>query len=466
MKVKKERKFFDGLFNDIRLAKRANKILEMLCNKGKSIVNRFCTIESDEKGTLRFMNNDNVSISALKEASYRDCKKRVKGKQILAIQDTTVIDYSSKSGRLKLYNGEIGPTDQKGSIGYFLHPTLVVDAEKRFPIGFSSIIEWNRSFSVGDKHERNYKQLNIEDKESYRWLESVNKSSEVLSEASEITFISDRESDIYEEFVEILSTNNHLLIRSSHNRKLYDSSEKLFSYLSSLKVSGEMKLLIKNTRNRKSRNAILEIRYSKVKLPCPENKLKYGLPPYVELTGIEIKEKESSLPKGEKPILWRLLTTHEVDSAESAMKMAEWYSMRWWIEELFRVLKKQGLDIESSCFENGKSLKKLGIISLHAALKIMQLKAGRDGKSDISPKLLFTEEELKFQKKLLMTLGISTKKQQNPYDENNIAWSSWIIARLGGWKTSQSSPPGHITMKRGLEIFYQQFAGWMLAFDN
>ena len=78
---------------------------------------------------------------------------------------------------------------------------------------------------------------------------------------------------------------------------------------------------------------------------------------------------------------------------------AYWYSLRWWIEELFRVLKKQGLNIENAQFENGLALKRLAIMALQAALQIMQLTAARTGDKEIPPETVFTKEELIFLEK-------------------------------------------------------------------
>jgi hypothetical protein len=57
-----------------------------------------------------------------------------------------------------------------------------------------------------------------------------------------------------------------------------------------------------------------------------------------------------------------------------------------------------------------------------------------------------------------------TKKQINPYAKGSMAWAAWIIARLGGWNGYQSeSPPGPITMLRGLQKFELQHKGWLLV---
>ena len=120
----------------------------------------------------------------------------------------------------------------------------------------------------------------------------------------------------------------------------------------------------------------------KVKIARPSRLNKRDYPDYVELYALEAREIDETVPEGEERVLWRLLTTHKIESLEDALKAIYWYSLRWRIEELFRTLKKQGLDVESSQLESGKGLRKLLLMSLHAALIIMQLVGDRDGEAD------------------------------------------------------------------------------------
>ena len=147
-----------------------------------------------------------------------------------------------------------------------------------------------------------------------------------LQEAKQVVVVGDRESDIYEELVMVPNLGCDLLIRSSKDRALYDRETTLFSYMASLTPAGEMTIEIKGNKKRKNRMAQLEIRYSRIKIACPKRRAGNPLPPYVEINAIEIREKAESVPEGEDPIIWRLLTTLEIRDITDACLYAYWYS--------------------------------------------------------------------------------------------------------------------------------------------
>jgi len=47
---------------------------------------------------------------------------------------------------------------------------------------------------------------------------------------------------------------------------------------------------------------------------------------------------------------------------------------------------------------------------------------------------MFDKDETKCLNQLNEKMSGDTEKQCNPYDPKHLAWASWIIARLGGWK--------------------------------
>ncbi len=406
-----------------------------------------------------------MTVNDLIQASYRHCAANTKGLHVLSIQDTSEINYQSIAGKLKANDRNIGPVGNDTDAGFFLHPNLVVDTAEMFPIGFSSIITWNRAWDKLDKNQRKYKTLPIEEKESYRWISSVTTSKDVLKEAEHITVVGDRESDIYQELVHVPDDKTDLLIRSSINRKLFDKDEKLFETLANSELKAVYRIEVKGNKKRENRIAEMQLRYKKVKIARPSN-LSDNLPEFVELWAIEARELSESIPEGEDAILWRLLTTHDITSVEDALLYVDWYSFRWQIEELFRLLKKKGFDIESSQLGEGISLKKLCVMAMQVVLQVMQLTLSRTGDNTKRAELIFTAHEIEFLYLLLKKLEGKTEKLQSPFIPESMAWASWIIARLGGWKGYRSqSPPGHITMKKGLDIFFLKYDGWKMALE-
>ena len=95
----------------------------------------------------------------------------------------------------------------------------------------------------------------------------------------------------------------------------------------------------------------------------------------------------------------------------------------------------------------------------------MQLVEGRDGEAgEETAGIVFKEEALQFMEQLAFELEGKTQKQKCPHETKTLAWGSWIVGRLGGWKGYPcSDPPGPITMRRGLERLQSRFAGWKLA---
>ncbi len=455
---------FTGLFQDKRLEQRGEKIVNDIVNKETAVLNQFSDDRADLVGASRFFDNDSVTEKALIEAASNRCINSCQNKHVLALQDTSEINYEKHRGKLSEIDNLLGPVGNNKDIGFFTHPVLALDRETGFPLCLPYVHIWNRDWDKGTKEERNYKSLPIEEKESFRWIECSNETKDVLEEAASVTIVADREGDIYEEFVKVPDAKTDLLIRSVHNRKLYDKEEKLFEHLDNIECQGGYILEIKGgQKKRKPRQAQMEVRYVKVKIAKPSRLNKRDYPDYVELYAIEAREIDETVPEGEERVLWRLLTTHKIESLEDALEAIYWYSLRWRIEELFRTLKKQGLNVESSQLESGKGLRKLLLMSLHAALIIMQLVGDRDGEAGESADLVFNEQETECLKEVGKSYEGKTAKQKNPFEEGSLAWAAWIIGRLGGWKGyRKAGPAGPITMKRGLERFSILFKGWLL----
>ena len=178
----------------------------------------------------------------------------------------------------------------------------------------------------------------------------------------------------------------------------------------------------------------------------------------VDLTVIEVVEV--SPPAGAEPLHWRLLTTHEVADADAAWRIVGWYKKRWTIEQLFRLMKTEGLQLEDSRLETADRLLKLTAIAAKAAVITLQLVQARDGRSAEPASRAFNEEQIELLAALATKYRGRTALQTNPHPAKSLAWAAWIIARLGGWDGYPRTKPGPITMRRGVEYFLGVAQAW------
>lgn len=458
--------FFMGFLPDIRIVKRADKVMSDMLTFGKVVVNKFCESNTDKIGAYRMLGNTSFTHQDLSQGVQRSCEDNQGADHLLCIQDTTELNYTDHLERIGKQDEDIGPVTKKSNAGFFCHPTLVLDPKLMIPIGISAITLWNRSWDKRNKYERDYKKLPITEKESYRWLDNAEQTKSLLTRTPLLTIIGDRESDIYEEFARVPDECTHLLVRSGWNRSLYDSKMKLFETMDQCEIKHTYDLEIKGNKSRKSRLAKMSIRFTKVKLKKPRSRDLSDYPDFIEVFAVQASELPESVPDGEKPILWRLLTTHKINEKAQAIQCVEWYKTRWHIEELFRVLKSQGLQLESSQLESGAGLKKLTVMALQVALTTMTLKLAMHKAEPIDAGVVFSEEQTDFIKLLLRTIEGKTQKQKNPHPEQTLSWAAWTIARLSGWSGYKShGPPGYISIKKGFDIFQNKYQGYKIAIE-
>ena len=398
-------------------------------------------------------------ITELTERTSHLCADRI----VLAIQDTSEINLSAHQHRLKADSG-VGRLDSaKPTIGFKLHPTLVVDAQSLHPLGFASLDLWHRPIDMPDRKERHYQSLKIEDKESYKWIRASNRTKEVLHQAKQVIIIQDREGDIYDQLSTVPDEKHHLIIRSKANRNLTEGGL-LWDTLSQTESSGAYQIKIEGDSRKKvtKRNATIEVRFLKTSIKRSTSAGKNtarSTPVYA----VEAREINSNAAN---PIVWRLITSYPVSSYADACMIVQWYSCRWLIEQLFRLLKHKGFNIEASELEQGWSIRKLCILTLSSILKIIQMRLSYEAEEGQDINDVFTETEQQCLNDLNNKLASPTLKQSNPFDKTKLNWATWIISRIGGWKGYASQRcAGLITMRDGLERFYLIYEGWTLARD-
>lgn len=420
--------------------KKRAALVKGFVNSGSSVVHKTFTSYKEQKSCYRFLSNPRVKESILINQLRQNCLQSVEGKDVLAICDTSVVNINPQMGRISDFEG-LGITSRRSSgvpsYGYYMHPIYVIDSNDGTPYGIADVKMFNRSMeqnTMSISERKRFKRLrSIEQKESYKWVGPCIKSKEEsLGKAKRITYVMDREADIWEVFDRLPDARTHLVVRSKTNRNILNRSgehTRLHKELANQTKIGQIDLELPG----KSKNKVIkqmDLRCSRCKI-IPSQFNPSNTP--VALSYVEIKETKQSTAPREEPIHWILWTDRKVETLKQAKEIIEIYTRRWSIEVFFKLLKSDGFDIERSQLETGKALRKLALIIMNAAIRVLQLKAARSGDTDLKVKDVFNPKEIRCLKLLNKQLQGSTRKQQNPYNEQHLAWASWIIGRLAGW---------------------------------
>ena len=102
---------------------------------------------------------------------------RCEGRDVLAIQDTTVVR-------------------SEGGGGLYLHPVVVVDVDSGALLGLAHAGFLQR----GEGEAATRRQRPVADKQSQRWLDGAAAAAQVCAAARQVTVVADREADIFAAF--------------------------------------------------------------------------------------------------------------------------------------------------------------------------------------------------------------------------------------------------------------------------
>ena len=438
-------------FGDIRVAERADWVIERVAATGSLVLRKIGETRAGEMAVHRLLSSPYVSVERIVETLSGRTAQQCVGRRILAIQDTTEVNFAGREGKRRGF----GPGGNGKTPGFFIHPVIAVDVESQAVIGLVDAAIWTRA---GNRVPARRSRL-MEEKESARWLAGCRAAVGTLKGVAELTMVADRESDIYQLFA-LRPACLHLIVRAAQDRNLADG-RRLFAVLEQAPVLSTASVRVApRGPGDKGRIATVELRAGAVRIARPVNDRLSDSPPATNLTLVEVRERNA--PAGKAALLWRLLTTHAVDSAAEAEEVVQLYRLRWRIEQTFRALKSGGLGIEESQLLDTERLFNLAAIGLAAAIRTIQLVDARDGSprpaGDVIDHAVFAVPL----QRLSTKLEGKTQRQKNPHPEGSLAFVAWIAARLGGWNCYYK-PPGPKTMRDGWNQLAARMEGYALA---
>lgn len=437
---------------DVRRDERADWILDRIVASGSLKLREFGGTRAGEIATHRLLSSDDFEPTALLVPHVARTVAACRGRRVVAAQDTSEINFD----RSRRPASGLGPTGNTGIRGFFIHPIVAVDADDETLLGVAGGRIWTR----GEDPTPDHRHVPYDKKESRCWLEGAEQAAAHLAPVAErVVVVADRESDIYPMFARCPEAVD-LVVRATHNRALADGGN-LFAASRAWSMLGtaQVKLAPKRPAG-KARTAIVAIKAGTVTIKRPGSRTHEGEPSTLTLSLVEVCE--AAAPTGaDKPLQWHLLTTLPVVTYADALEVVRFYRLRWRIEEVFRIMKSDGLDIEDSQLETAGRLMNLAALALVAAARTIQLVDARDG--SVRPATdVIAPEEINAAAAISAALEGATSRQKNPHEKGSLAWLSWIAARLGGWNCYYK-PPGPKTMARGCNRLIDRIAGYTLA---
>lgn len=351
-----------------------------------------------------------VTMSAILQPHREQTMRRMQTQQtVLCIQDGTDLNYTNLATCEGLHTIGSNQTGAK-SKGLHLHSTLAVTTAG-LPLGVLRA-------DCPEPHPKPPKikgrdgklkdvpnsAIPIEQKKTFAWIEGLRDLNAVGAQMPNTRIISvmDREADFFELFDEQRRNPRvELLVRVRHNRNTVTGA-KLFEAVRSTPVRDRYEINVprqsarpkrskqKARPARKGRTAKVELRYTRLTLPAPEDSLLRGSSP---VDAVIIHLVEPNPPPGAKPVEWFLLTTIDVNSAEAARQCVRWYCLRWRIEDWHRVL-KSGCRIEQLQHKTAERLQRAVAINMVIAWRIMLMTLLGRETPELPADVLFSDLEI------------------------------------------------------------------------
>lgn len=429
-------RFYDG-----RLKQRLYSIAQDFYGCPQGSIPEACGAKSRTMGAYRFFQNTKVTMDVLLTAHAEAAIERIKQHPIvLAPQDTTTLIYTTHPMTEGL--GPIGSKTDR-AIGLLLHDTVAF-TEQGTPLGVLDAQCWARDPKDRGKRERR-KGLPIEQKESRKWLRSFRKVAEVQKACPNTKLISigDRESDIYELFLEARRdpAGPGLLVRMNRSARRKVGGILLWDFMAAREVDGTLSLHVPRSGERTARDITLDVRFTQVELKPPK-RLKGS--ESIRAWVVHVRE-QSQHAADNNTVEWMLLTTVEVSTFQHAQQRVEWYAKRWGIEVYHRTL-KSGCRIQDRQLGSANGLSACLGVDMVVAWRVYHLAMLGRETPDLSCTIFFTDEEWK------ALCCYATKNKVPPQEPPTLGQAMRMVGFIGGHLGRKSDGhPGTEVLWRGLQ---------------
>ena len=440
-----------SFFGDKRLDKRMTFILDHMFAKPTASIPQTFGSWAGSKGAYRFLNSEKVTPELIRKAHYLAVHSRLpRNEMILAIQDTTDLDFTAKPKTKGL-----GPICAKNNQGLKVHSLMAVSSTG-VPLGILHQEVWARDPKTKGKGE-NCRKRPLDEKESKKWIIGLEKTEYTIPDTRSVLLIGDRESDMFPFFAAPRCPNTHILVRAAYDRRVTGERRSLYRTLAATPVCGSYEVTVRGENGCPAREATMSVRYAEVTL-TPPNHYKGEYAP-VNLTVVEAFEEIP--PEGVTALHWVLLTTLALNSFEAACQCLRWYSYRWHIEQYHRTL-KSGCGIEELQLKSAEAIESALALYSIVAWRLLWLTYVSREQPEAPCSLILEPHE--WRALYCREHKVATPPAKPPSTKEAVRW----IAKLGGFLGRRGDgSPGVQVLWRGIERLNDLAEMWkLLDFQN
>lgn len=403
-----------------------------------------CVTSATRQGAYGLLGNDKVTAGAIQSAVTMSTALRCTGDCTLVVLDGTSL---SLSDRYHLRDfGSIGATNW-GKRGLKVINAYALSSSG-VPVGLLGQKWWARE---GHSKRRDCQRRTVDEKETKYWVRAIDGAAMMLSATgSRGWFQLDREADGYLTLKALHDSGHWYTVRSAHaHRRLVGEpiTTRLRHAVSGSRPRHGFVVSIAGQPGRQRREAQLQVRTVRVTLRMKE--LVTGNTFELPINVVDVLEV-GSVPRGEKPIHWRLLTNRSVETRDEVDAVIKGYAHRWRIEELHKTWKSGACNIEKTQLHSAQAVMKWATIMAATAARIERLKYLARREPDTPADAEFSIWEIKAA--VLLRRRYKKRTDPPPGEAPPISEIVMWIAELGGYTgKSSGGPPGSITIRRGLE---------------
>ena len=259
-------------------------------------------------------------------------------------------------------------------------------------------------------------------------------------------------------FCTALAAGTHFLLRTCVDRLAVDGRTTVCCEMAVKRCKGLHRIELPAQRGgAPAATAQLELRYARLRLLPPIGKqARY---PALDLTVLHATERGTP-PAGRAPIEWKLVTDLPVRSRADAVRMLEWYAMRWRIETFHKIL-KSGCHAEDSKLRTATRLTNFLAILCVVSCRIFWLTMINRAAPGAPATLAFMPSEIALLGRLRANATASTSGAPA------LAACITQLACLGGYLArSRDPPPGNLVIWRGMTRLLDIELGYTLGVRN